>query len=363
MKYKDYYEILGVKRGDSEAAIKSAYRKLARKYHPDVNKSKDAVEKFKDINEAYEVLSDKEKRARYDQLGSNWQNGANFDPSGNYGGFDFSQFSKGSRGTYQSYGEDFGGFSDFFSAIFGDLMGGAGARGQNQGYQTYNFNDIFNARNTSQTGDEFSKYTQGAQRTNAKPKEKAKNLDIVQNFELTLDDIKNKTKKTVTVSTLEKCKYCNGKSGFCSHCSGTGIVRENKKLNVNIPKPVKNGQKIRLKGEGRIDEYGNKGDLYLVVKIKDTEFQISGNDLTKDVEITPSEAVLGCKKEINTPDGKILITIPAKTNSGQVLRLKNLGLADTSGKKGNLNARIKIVLPKNLNEKQIELYKKLSELE
>ncbi len=346
MQYKDYYQILGVKRDETQAGIKSAYRKLARKYHPDVNKEKNAQEKFKDINEAYEVLGDKEKRSRYDQLGANWQNGANFDPSGSYGGFDFSQFTRDMGGTRsQTYGEDFGGFSDFFSAIFGDLMSGG------RTYSSHGrsgFSDIYNDMGSSQ-------YTQAKQ----KPKQ---NLDMAQDLVISLSDL-GKDKVSVNVSNFEKCRYCDGKSGFCSQCSGTGILKKTKKLTVKIPKQVQNGQKIRLKGEGRIDEYGNTGDLYLTIKIKDTDYEISGYDLTKEVEITPAQAVLGCKKEISTPLGNIKITIPPNTNTGKSLRLKDLGLKKPDGARGNLNVKVKIVLPQELSSKEIEFYKKIAEIE
>jgi curved DNA-binding protein len=237
MKYKDYYEILGVKRDETQAGIKSAYRKLARKYHPDVNKEKNAQEKFKDINEAYEVLSDKEKRQRYDQLGSNWQNGANFDPNNAYGGFDFSQFTKnGGNVHYQTYGEDFGGFSDFFSTIFGDLMSGGGGR-------------AYSSRGGGGFSDIYGDMGATPQYTQTRQKPKPQNLDIAQDLVLSLSDL-GKDKVSVNVSSFEKCRYCNGKSGFCSQCSGTGILKKTKKLTVNIPKQVQNGQKIRLRAKG-----------------------------------------------------------------------------------------------------------------
>ncbi len=344
MKYKDYYEILGVSKSASESEIKSAYRKLARKYHPDVNKSKDAVEKFKDINEAYEVLSDKEKRQRYDTLGSNWQAGADFDPSG-FGGFDFSQFAKGGS-HYQTYGQDFGGFSDFFSAIFGDMMSGGTTK--SHGFSSAGgFEDIMGGNYTRR------------QSAKQPPKE---NLDIYQDLVLTLSDIKNKEKVPVTISSFEKCKYCNGKQGFCSHCMGTGIVKTNKTLTVKIPNKVHDGQKIRLKGEGKLGSAGTAGDLYLTIKIKDKDFEINGYNLTKELEITPDEAVLGCKKEIVIDKDKINIKIPPKTNSGKVLRLKGLGLKIDSKTNGDLNLKIKIVLPKELTEAEIELYKKINSI-
>jgi DnaJ-class molecular chaperone len=157
---------------------------------------------------------------------------------------------------------------------------------------------------------------------------------------------------------MEKCTQCNG-GGFCSHCGGTGIVNENKSIKVKLPKGIKDGQKIRLKGEGKTDAYGQKGDMYLVVHPKDSEYEINESDLTKEIEITPPEAVLGCKKEIKTLHGNITIQIPQMTSTGKMLRLKNLGLPKKSGGYGNLNAKIKIVLPEKLSAKQLELYKQM----
>lgn len=354
MQYKDYYKILGVKKDDTEAGIKSAYRKLARKFHPDVNKSADAVEKFKDINEAYEVLSDKEKRQRYDTLGSGWKDGATFTPPPDFAGFDFSNFSSGFGPS-----QDIGGFSDFFSAIFGDLM----SQGQGRSHTfRHNFSDFG-------SGENFAHHGYKQKTADAKAAQKLKNLDVSQNLAITLDDLiaANKS-KDVNVSTFEKCLYCGGANGtaggktFCTHCVGTGIVKNAKKISVQIPKNVKDGQKIRLKGEGKRDEAGNAGDLYLTIKIQDSEYKISGYDLTKTLKITPDEAVLGIKKEVETPSGKINITIPEKTNTGKLLRLKGMGLKTDKGEFGNLNLKIEIVLPENIDERQIELYKKISEL-
>jgi len=158
---------------------------------------------------------------------------------------------------------------------------------------------------------------------------------------------------------MSKCSQCPP-GGYCTHCGGTGVVSETKSIKVKLPKEIKEGQKIRLKGEGRKDAYGNKGDLYLIITPKDNEYEISGSDLTKEIEITPPEAVLGSKKEIKTLHGSIGIKIPPMTSSGQTLRLKNLGLPKKSGGYGNLNAKIKIVIPKDLTKEQIDLYKKLA---
>ena len=345
MQYKDYYKILGVDKKADEKEIKSAFRKLARKYHPDVNKSKDASDKFKDINEAYEVLSDKQKRQRYDTLGSSWQDGANFTPPPNFGGFDFSGFSKGGAG-FSSSGFSSGGFSDFFSAIFGDMMSG-----KSSGYGFNDFNQGFSSAD----------FTNSA-KSRAKKQEKPKELDVYSTLELTIEDIIEGKSKTVTIQNMEKCPYCNGsRATFCSHCSGIGFINNPKKITVQIPKNVKEGQKIRLKNEGKKDERGLVGDLYLTIKIKDKDYELDGLNLIKSLNITPSEAVLGAKKEIITPSGKINITIPPKTNTDKILRLKGLGLK-RDNEVGNLNLKIKIVLPENLKEEEIALYKKISEL-
>ena len=160
---------------------------------------------------------------------------------------------------------------------------------------------------------------------------------------------------------MERCGHCNG-NGFCSHCGGTGIISTPKSVKVKLPKDLKEGQKVRLKGEGKTDSYGRKGDLYLVIHLKDTEYEIDGVNLTKEVEITPPEAVLGCTKDIKTLHGNINIKIPAGVSSGQSLRLKGLGLPDGNGY-GALNAKIKIVIPNNYNDKVKELYRQIKAME
>lgn len=345
MQYKDYYEILGVKKDATEAEIKSAYRKLARKFHPDVNKTKEAESKFKDINEAYEVLGDKEKRQRYDSLGSNWQAGADFTPPPGFENFNFSGGQGQGFRSFSFGGEDLGGFSDFFSSIFGDMMGA-----QTGGRRSANFNDF-----------DFGGSQRASQTRRAAAQKPAENLDMTMTLNVTAKDLFEQKPINVQFNHMEKCKQCHGGT-YCSACGGTGIVTEKRNIKVKLPQGVKEGQKVRIKGEGKTDDYGRKGDLYLTIHIKDSAYEIDGTDLTKDVEITPPEAVLGCKKDIETLHGKIGIKIPAGTSTGQMLRLKGLGLPSKAGAYGNLNARVKIVLPKNMSQKQIDLYKKLSEL-
>ena len=347
MKYKDYYEILGVSRDANQQTIKSAYRKLARKYHPDVNKSPDAQAKFKDINEAYEVLGDETKRKRYDQLGSSWQQGADFNVPPGFEGFNFSNFG--------GSGSSAGGFSDLFSGIVGDIMR---QQAQNQRSRTYtNFGDF------SQFGDFSGQRTYSRSASGSQSKKKEENLDIVQNVYLTVDDLIKCPKKSIIVSTYQECQVCHGsRQGFCSNCSGTGLEKVSKSLTFQVPKFVKEGQKIRLKGEGKKDAYGKVGDVYLVVNISDDNYEISDYNLVRDVELLPYEAVLGCEKHILTPNGKIKIKIPKMTSSGKKLRLKDLGLPKKDGAKGYLEARIKIVLPKEISREAVELYENLKKI-
>lgn len=345
MEYKDYYDILGVKRDATEAEIKSAYRKLARKYHPDVNKTKEAESKFKDINEAYEVLGDKQKRQRYDSLGANWQGGQSYTPPPGFEQFGFG----GGQGGYQSYsfnGQDLGGFSDFFSSLFGDMMGG-GARTQGMNFGGFDFGGAQQASSS---------------RKRQQQAPKAEDLDVTMNLNVTVKDIFDQKPVNVKFNNIERCTKCSVNGGYCSECGGTGFKSEPKSIKVKLPPNITEGQKIRIKGEGKSDSYGRKGDLYLVINVKDKDYEVNGADLTKEIEITPPEAVLGCKKDIETLHGKIGIKIPPKTSSGQALRLKDLGLPKKGGGYGNLNAKIKIVIPKNISDKQIELYKKIAEL-
>ena len=345
MKYKDYYETLGVGRDASDAEIKSAYRKLARKFHPDINKTKEAEEKFKDINEAYEVLGDKSKRQRYDSLGANWQGGADYTPPPGFENFGFN-FNQGGAQTF-NFGGNAGGFSDFFASLFGDMMG-AQSSGTRGGFNGFDFSqaDFGQQRRTS------SRKTSSSS--------KAEDLDITKTLNITAKELFDRKPITINYTQLDKCGFCNG-GGYCSHCGGTGYMSSPKTVKVTLPKDIAEGKKIRLKGEGKVSQNGIKGDLYLIVHIKDTEYEINGADLTKEVEITPPEAVLGCNKDIETLHGKINIKIPAGVSSGQALRLKGLGLPDGNNY-GVLNAKIKIVISKNYSSEVIELYKKIQNL-
>ena len=352
MKYKDYYEILGVDKKATEAQIKSAYRKLAKKYHPDVDKSSSAQEKFKDINEAYEVLSDKQKRQRYDSLGSNWQAGQDYTPPPGFENFKFDFGQGGFSGNTQYTNFDMGGFSDFFKSMFGDFTQQTHTSSRQQSYSQGTggfYNDIFGQ--------------QQAKTKAKKPQQPQVNLDITQDLIITVKDLLLDKPLPVKIKNIEKCTKCSGAGSICSNCGGTGYVAKEKALKVRLPKGFKDGQKVRLKGEGKNDGFGNKGDLYLVVKLKDKDYQIDGQNLVRIINLTPAEAVLGCKKDVQTPTGIVGVKIPPQTNSGKQLRLKGLGLPKNDKEKGDLNVKINIVLPSNISDKEIKLYEQILRLE
>lgn len=336
MKYKDYYEILGLSKTATEKEIKAAYRKLARKYHPDVNKSSDAVERFKDINEAYEVLSDAQKRQRYDSLGANWSQGSDFTPP------------PGFENININFGDNMGGFggfgfSDFFSSVFGDFA----QKDTRTGYSR-------KARSYGQPGADFHRAQQ--------PQE---NLDITQDVFLDLEDTMGDSTRAVNVTFMDKCPECGGQRGsVCYKCGGSGFATVSKTFNLKIPKGVKEGAKFRFAGEGKTDSYGHKGTLYLVAKYRKHKFfTVDGSNIIADVEVSAPQAVLGTVTEAKTVQGVVKITIPPVTQSGKSLRLKGLGLPLKEGGFGDHIAKIKIVIPEQPSEKEKELYKKLLELQ
>jgi curved DNA-binding protein len=322
--YQDYYEILGIKRDATEKEIKAAYRKLARKWHPDLHtdkKKKEAEEKFKKINEAYEVLGDPEKRARYDRLGSNWRDGQNFEPGPNFEGMHFYETEDLKTGFK-------GGFSEFFESLFGGA------------------------------------YRRGAAFT----KEPVRGQDIEGEIELTLEEAFRGVVKTVQVSGRAICPECNGTGlkgrNFCSRCAGSGTYPESKSLEVKIPAGIREGSRIRLKGQGSEGLGGTpRGDLYLKVRyLPHPVFKVKGNDLETEVLLSPEQAVLGDKVPVPVLDGKVTVTVPAGSRAGTRLRLRGKGLPDQDGGRGDEYVRIVIDIPANLSEKEKNLYQELKEL-
>jgi DnaJ-class molecular chaperone len=332
VQFRDYYDVLGVTKSASEDDIKKAYRKQARKHHPDVNPGdKSAEEKFKELNEAYAVLSDPDKRKRYDALGPNWKAGEEFRPPPNWEG-------AGASFQYGDFDDIFGGaargaagFSDFFEALFG-------GRGR--------------ARGGVRAGAGFSMRGQ----------------DIEAEIPLTLEEAHRGGKRAITLQAAETCPDCRGsgsKDGktVCPTCRGAGVVRRPKSLEVTIPAGVRDGSVIRLAGQGEPGSGGAPGgDLFLRVRTKPHGlFNVIGaNDLEMELPVAPWEAALGTSLPVPTLNGPVEMRIPAGTQGGQRLRLRGQGLNRRGGGRGDQYVKVKIVNPPRLGPGERELYEKLA---
>lgn len=352
MNKKDYYETLGVSKDATDAEIKSAFRKLAKQYHPDVSKEANAEEKFKEIQEAYAVLSDEQKRKQYDQFGH-----AAFDQSagGGYGGFNASDFD----------------FSDIFDSIFGNSFG-FGSSGSS-------------SRNRQSRGS-----------------------DKLIHINLDFEEAVFGCEKQIKVKITEECDECDGEGGFdsmtcptchgsgtitsqqrsilgsfmtrttcpdcygegktykrkCSNCHGTGRITKEKTLNVTIPAGVDNGNRLRLSGKGEAGTNGGpNGDLYLEFSVGNHEFfERDEDDIYLKVPVTIAEAALGCKKTIPTLYGNIKLTIPAGSNSGDKQRIKEKGVNNaTTRHKGDMYIIIDVKIPDKLSHEQKKLFEKLAD--
>ncbi|MBX3072615.1 DnaJ domain-containing protein [Candidatus Obscuribacterales bacterium] len=318
VKFKDYYQTLGVPRTATQKEIKTAYRSLARKFHPDANKGdKGAEEKFKEIAEAYEVLKDPDKRKRYDTLGSNYKAGSDFRPPPDFGGgggfnFDFEKFG--------DFGKQ-GSFSDFFDILFGQTFGQppqGGARGASQQQQ------------------------RAGQQRQTQQDRSARMYDQEADIELTVEELAHGAQRTLKI---------------------TPPGAEPKTIDVKIPAGVRAGSRVRIAGQGMATQRG-RGDLYLRVKVKPhAEFTIDGDNIICEISISPALAVLGGQAPVPTLDGTVKIKIPAGTQNGRMLRLKQRGLPAKNATKGDLLIRVKIVIPSNPTEKERALYEQLAELE
>lgn len=306
MKYKDYYEILGVSKNADEKEIKSAYRKLAKKYHPDLHQGDEAAaEKFKEVSEAYEVLSDKDKRKKYDTFGSNYDFSSGYD-------FDPSQY--GYTYTTGGSGAD---FSDFFETIFGSSRSGKGGNFSGG----FNINDIF--------GD-FSSKSRGRSANKAR----------------------NKFESELSISIKEAYE------GITKNVSLTYNKKEYQ-VAVKIPKGITRGKKVKVKGE----KFGLPGDILFKINIRDEkDFVLYGLDITKTENIYPWDAALGGSKTVETLDGKLKLKIPENFVGGNKMRIPSKGFKDLKGKVGDLYVIFNIVNPKKLSDDQIKLYKELQNL-
>ncbi|HKJ71332.1 MAG TPA: DnaJ C-terminal domain-containing protein [Gammaproteobacteria bacterium] len=315
MEYKDYYKTLGVSRDADKDAIKRAYRKLAHKYHPDVSKEPDAEERFKEVKEAYEVLSDPEKRAAYDQLGSGWRQGQSFEPPPGWEGhFDSGGGSAGASGLGGMGPEE---FSEFFENLFGGGLGG-GFGGRARG-SAWGGGGGFSARGEDQHA----------------------------RIEIALEAAFHGDQQRIQVSVPEM--------------DGQGrVFHRPHSLDVTIPAGIRDGQQIRLAGQGSPGLGGGPaGDLYLEVNIRPhRHFRLDGRDVYLDLPIAPWEAALGEKVRVPTLGGAVNLTIPAGAQSGQKLRLKGRGLPGSHA--GDQYVVLQIHAPKPENEEQTELYRRMA---
>ena len=328
--FKDYYRILGVDRNADDKTIKSAYRRLARKHHPDVAKTKDATERFKEISEAYEVLSDPEKRRRYDSLGPDWQRYTQAPPGGPPGG--------GFRVEYGGDAGDIGGFSDFFRSIFGDL----GAH----------------ARRGSRSGG--IRFDEGFERS-------PRGADVEASVEISLDEAFHGTRKTFAMDLEEPCGVCQGAGNIkgkpCAACGGGGWQRAHRQVDVKIPAGVKSGQRVRVSGEGT-GARGARGDLYLSVTVASHPFfERKGDDVHLTLPITAPESALGTSIEVPTLRGKVSMKVPPATSSGRTFRLPGYGMPRLKGGgAADQFVTVKIVMPSEVTPAERELYEKLRAL-
>ena len=359
MNKRDYYEVLGVSKTATDAEIKSAFRKLAKKYHPDVSTEENAAEKFKECQEAYAVLSDPNKRKQYDQFGHAAFQGAQG------GGGGFSNF-------------DFGDMSDIFDDLFGGLGGGFGG---------------------------FSGFTNTGSRRGAKGPRKGN--DVLYRMTIDFEDAVYGTKKDIKLDVTDTCPDCDGKGGFneetcptcrgsgtitseqrtmfgsfltkttcsachgtgttfqkkCNTCHGNGTITKNKTITVNIPAGIDTDNRLRVAGKGEAGTNGGRpGDLYIEFTVREHEFfERDEDDIYIDLPLTITEAVLGCKKEIPTLYGNVTLTIPAGTSTNDKLRLKGKGVENVSTKKkGDMYVVANVMIPEKLNRDQKKIFEELS---
>ena len=354
MNKKDYYEVLGVEKTATQDEIKSAFRRLAKKYHPDVSKEENAAEKFKEVQEAYAVLSDENKRKQYDQFGHS----AFTNNQGGFSGFE---------------GFDFGDMSD----IFDDILGGMG----------------------------FGRRRGTSSRTHA-----TRGSDILYRMTIDFDEAVNGCKKDINIDVVEDCPECHGEGGFdkttcskcrgsgtitqeqhtilgsflsktacpycngtgstferkCTSCRGTGKVKNNKTITVTVPAGIDTENRLRLQGKGEEGTNGGPaGDLYIEFTVRDHEYyKRVDDDIYLEVPLTITEAVLGCKKEIPTLYGNVFLTIPAGTQNGEKLRLRSKGISNVNTKKkGDMFVITKVIIPEKITKDQKKLFEQLSDTE
>lgn len=354
---RDYYEVLGVSKGASDDEIKRAYRKLAKKYHPDLNKAPDAAEKFKEVNEAYEILSDPAKRKNYDQFGF-----AGNDPNG-FGGF-------------QQSG-DFSGFDDIFSSFFGGGMGSSGFTSSRASRGPQKGNDRFMRMNVSFMDACFGK-TETVNLTVDEPCENCHGTGAESpNDVVTCPDCHGTGYVDVVQSTMfgrirtqSQCPKCNGTGKYvrkaCHVCGGTGYNRKRVSVDIKVPAGISSGQQLRVAGKGeRGVNGGPNGDLFIEINVEPHKyFTRNGKDILLDIPISAVDATLGTSVEVPTIYGDVTMKIPAGTQDGARLRLRGKGVVDLrSGREGDQLCTVRIRVDTDLSRKEKELYKQLQDLQ
>jgi molecular chaperone DnaJ len=331
---KDFYKTLGVSKTASEKEIRSAYRKLARKHHPDVNPGDKAAEaQFKEINSAYEVLSDADKRKKYDKYGENWEHADQIEEMQRQRGRRY--YSGGSSGNGGGPGGvrfEYGDLNDLgdLGSVFGSMFGRGGGN--------------FGGRTMSRRGQ-----------------------DLQQPVEVTLEEAYHGTARTVEMLAHERCGTCDGTGqvagATCHVCGGHGEIQRPRRLEVKIPAGVTTGSKVKMAGEGEAGiGGGRKGDLLLVVNVRPhPRFERKGDDLYEDVDVPLTTAVLGGEVEVRTMTAKVMLKVPALTQNGKTFKLGGLGMPRMKGDgKGDLYARVRVRLPEQLDEAQKKLFEELS---
>ena len=338
MEYKDYYKTLGVARDADDKAIKTAYRRLARKHHPDVTKG--STKRFQEISEAYAVLSDPDKRKRYDTLGPDWERYAQAgDGGGPFAG----------AGVHFGRGADVGdaaGFSDFFRTIFRDFrsQGGGHEWSPGGGFSTGGF-----------SMDDFAGEMSGSP-------------DVEAALEIGLEEAFRGASKPITLAVEEPCATCggSGRQGrqACATCGGSGATKATRRLEVKIPAGVDTGARIRVAGEGRRGGRGQRGDLFLRVTVRtQAPYERKGDDLYVDVPVEMADAALGAEVEVPTLKGTIAMKVPPETSSGRLLRIPGYGVPHLKGGgAGDQYVRVQVTIPRGLSAREKELLTELKRL-
>ncbi len=357
MEFRDYYKVLGVERGATEAEIKTAYRKLARKYHPDVNpNNKDAERRFKEANEAYQVIGDVEKRKKYDELGADWERGTPQDEVYRRYSGPGGPFAGGAPGDAGTSGGTGGGFSDFFERFFAG-RGSGGGRSSSYGFSD-DLDGGFGARGNGRA------------------------QDLQADVEISPQATAHATQRRITVTASDECDKCGGtgviakqeKRGNtriirsadpCPKCGGSGVIAVRRHLDVTIPAGVTDGSRIRLKGQGGKGSRPElNGDLYLVIHFRlGGAFAVTGRDVRCQLPVWDYEAALGAEVTAPTLDGRISLKVPAGSQTGRVMRLKGRGIPGR-GKEaaGDLLYELKVLAPTDLTKEERDLMQQLADL-